>query len=643
MKRHIVTFYFTLFTASYTVTLSEIIPYQRIDFWLTLTDGVRLDCTKFIPTGNPPSGGWRCIIITHGYGLSKHYEMPYAESLAGSGYYTLVYSMRGQGLSEGESNFISMTEANDLKQVVQYVKNDLNTNDNRIAINGGSQGGIIPFMAACTGMQVRTIMPDMASPTQGSDWIENGCIKMVFLWTASYPPNIVRYNPTVSRFRSWILSSSTDKWDSLTTYLPQNRDFLNLVQNCQIPVLIQNAWQDRFFNTLGIIRCLDLLPQHNQKLYFGTMDGHGSDYNHGEEDYKSNIFTDWIDFHLRGINNDIMNPSRKYTYAVSHYPVKERNFWSWMRYHSPQWPPSSVQNIRFYFHPNNYLSNHAYSGSQAYLSFNNDILDPNVTMEYLVNTEFRGPIFNTKFRKNQIIFDSAPLIQDAIMVGTPSMFLYYSSTADNVCQFNVQLWEVKPNGEEKLVTRLNWTDRYYSANQIRQKFFNGQSYGHRFSQGNKIRIKITNLDNVPFLTPSGDTTDYFLRTNPFVLPVLKQATNRIYINNESRSYIDLPLMNYIIGITPISSEIPEKSVLYQNFPNPFNSKTKIRFDLSSSQHVTISVYDLSGREIQKLISNTLAPGKYEADWDSSVLPSGVYICVLKSGFVHETRKMILIK
>ncbi len=138
--------------------------YTRVDFMLTLTDGIKLDCTKFIPAGTPPAGGWPCALIVHGYGLTKFTEMPDAIDYANDGYYSFVYSMRGQGVSEGFSNFISTTEANDLKEVVQYMKNDANTNDNKIFIRGGSQGGIIPFMAVCTGLNVKTIFTDLASP-----------------------------------------------------------------------------------------------------------------------------------------------------------------------------------------------------------------------------------------------------------------------------------------------------------------------------------------------------------------------------------------------------------------------------------------------------------------------------------------------
>ncbi|MCC6865884.1 MAG: alpha/beta hydrolase, partial [Ignavibacteria bacterium] len=379
--------------------------YTQTDFWLTLSDGVRLDCSKFIPNDNPPAGGYPVAVICHGFGLTKYYEMPTAEKFADSGYYAVVYSMRGQGISEGMSNFISLTEANDLKQLITYIKNDANTNDDKIFVNGGSQGGIVPFMAVCTGLNIKTLITDLASPSAGSNWIENGGIKMTLLWSTSYNNTIVRYNPTVSRFRSWILANTKEKWDSLTYYLPQNRDFINLVENCQIPIFTENAWQDKFFNTYGMIQSAYILPYNNIKMYFGAMDGHGSDYIQEEEDYKDEVLNDWLEYHIDGIQNGVMDASTKFTYVSSKFPVSESK-WEWQRNFSPTWPPAGTENIKLYFHPGNTLQVYGYTGNFNEIAYNNDILDPNVSMNYLVNTEFRGPLFEAKFRKNVVNFDT---------------------------------------------------------------------------------------------------------------------------------------------------------------------------------------------------------------------------------------------
>ncbi len=621
------------------------IAYARVDFMLTLTDGIKLDCTKLIPSGTPPAGGWPCVLITHGFGLSKYTDLPEAQDYASNGYYSFVYSMRGQGISEGQSNFISMTEANDIKQVVQYMKNDVNTNDNKIVITGGSQGGIIPFMAVCTGMNVKTLITDLASPEQGSNWIENGGIKMTFLWSTGYTSNIVRYNPLVSRFKPWIYANTKEKWDSLAYYLPQNRDFLNLVGNCQIPILVENSWQDKFFNTLGMIRSAYILPYNNMKMYFGAMDGHGSDLVQAEEDYKDQVVSDWFDYHIHGIQNNVMDVSQKFTYAASRFPASESQ-WTWNRYHSPTWPPAGVQNVKLYFHPSNQLQVYGYGGAQTNVSYTNDVLDANVTMEYLVNTEFRGPLFDAKFQKNEIYFDTPALLQDAIMAGTPYAYLYYSSSANQICQYNMQIWDVRSNGTEKLVTRINWTDRDYSANQVKQKYVNGQSYSHVFRAGDKIRVKLTNLDNVPLYDLNGDTTDIFLRTNPFMLPSLKAGANKVYINNSSKSYIELPLINFVIGIKQVSTEIPERFNLLQNYPNPFNPRTKIKFSVPATgknNFVKIVVYDVTGRLITTLVDENFAPGSYEVDFNGDNYSSGVYFYRMITNDYSEVKKMVLVK
>lgn len=609
----------------------------QVDFTLNLPDGTHLDCTKFIPDGTPPSGGWPSIIICHGFGLSKEDDIDWASDLSNEDYYSLVYSMRGQGNSTGQSNLISTTEMNDLMQIVQYVKNESSTNDNKVSIIGGSQGGIIPYMAVCNGMNVRCIISDLASPEFATSWIENGSIKMTFLWSMSYTSANVRYNNLTSRFRPWILACDRqrDKWDSLAFYVPQNRDFLNKVSTCTVPVYFQNAWQDKFFNTLGAIKSASLLPTGNFKMYFGSMDGHGSDVYGEEIDYQANVINDWFEYWLKGVSNNVMSPGTKYTYASTTYP-EFFGGWTFERENSPSWPPAGVQNVRLYFHPTNQLLPYGYSGATSSVNFTNNVIDTSLTMLEAVNYEFTGSVFASKFQKQTLTFDTPALLQDAKLIGTPKVNLFYSSTA-NLCQYNFQIWEVRPNNQEKLVTRVNYTDRNYSANSIRQKTIDGMSHGHTFKAGDRIRIKITNLDNIAY--------DVLLRTNPHVLPVIKYGENKIYITGGNQSYIDLPMINFLIGIQNITTTIPQKFELYQNYPNPFNPSTKIKFDLpgSFSGNVMLRIFDVTGREVTTLVNQELRSGTYEVDWNAGIVSSGTYFYQLSTDKFTSVKKMVVVK
>lgn len=103
-----------------------------------------------------------------------------------------------------------------------------------------------------------------------------------------------------------------------------------------------------------------------------------------------------------------------------------------------------------------------------------------------------------------------------------------------------------------------------------------------------------------------------------------------------------------VGIHPISSIVPDVFVLYQNFPNPFNPVTHIKFDIPQSTgvgryNVRLIVYDVLGKEINTPLNEELNAGSYLIKFDGSNLSSGVYYYSLEMDNNRETRKFILLK
>ncbi|MFZ4591274.1 MAG: YCF48-related protein [Ignavibacteria bacterium] len=91
------------------------------------------------------------------------------------------------------------------------------------------------------------------------------------------------------------------------------------------------------------------------------------------------------------------------------------------------------------------------------------------------------------------------------------------------------------------------------------------------------------------------------------------------------------------------NEVPLEYKLYNNYPNPFNPSTNIRFSVLNSGIVKIAVYDLIGREVQTLVNEKLQPGIYETTFIGTELNSGVYFYrMITEGFT-ETKRMLLIK
>lgn len=83
--------------------------------------------------------------------------------------------------------------------------------------------------------------------------------------------------------------------------------------------------------------------------------------------------------------------------------------------------------------------------------------------------------------------------------------------------------------------------------------------------------------------------------------------------------------------------------LEQNFPNPFNPSTTLRYSLAVRGPVSLTVYDAAGREVGRLAEGVKEAGTHTIRFDAAGLPSGTYFCALSAGGGRVTRKMLLLK
>ncbi len=102
-------------------------------------------------------------------------------------------------------------------------------------------------------------------------------------------------------------------------------------------------------------------------------------------------------------------------------------------------------------------------------------------------------------------------------------------------------------------------------------------------------------------------------------------------------------INSVIGIDNINSLILNGFRIYQNFPNPFNPSTVIRYSLIENRVVKLTVFDALGKMISTLVNEKQNAGTYEVDFNGADLPSGVYFYTLTCGSNSVTRKMLLLK
>jgi hypothetical protein len=101
-------------------------------------------------------------------------------------------------------------------------------------------------------------------------------------------------------------------------------------------------------------------------------------------------------------------------------------------------------------------------------------------------------------------------------------------------------------------------------------------------------------------------------------------------------------------VTGVDPRVPGTNSLGQNYPNPFNPTTTIGYGLASQALVTISVYDINGKLVRTLVSDTKPAGRYTVDWDGrnqagNSVASGVYLSRMSAGSFVETKKLVLLK
>ena len=99
-----------------------------------------------------------------------------------------------------------------------------------------------------------------------------------------------------------------------------------------------------------------------------------------------------------------------------------------------------------------------------------------------------------------------------------------------------------------------------------------------------------------------------------------------------------------ISISDKSLEPPiTEYLLQQNFPNPFNTLTTIKYQVPFQANVTLKLYDILGREVSILVNEQKQAGRYEARFTDNNLTSGIYFYTLRAGNYTQTKKMILLK
>ncbi len=147
--------------------------------------------------------------------------------------------------------------------------------------------------------------------------------------------------------------------------------------------------------------------------------------------------------------------------------------------------------------------------------------------------------------------------------------------------------------------------------------------------------KTGDLDVITVANVDGDAADEIIYT---------QGYPRTDGTNDRMPIIVLDKQFTLLSVEKENDAIPTQFYLEQNFPNPFNPTTQIKFGITEASNIVLTVYDILGRQVAVLINNEyLIAGSYNVKFNAAGLTSGIYIYKLTAGNYTVSKKMQLLK
>jgi hypothetical protein len=153
-------------------------------------------------------------------------------------------------------------------------------------------------------------------------------------------------------------------------------------------------------------------------------------------------------------------------------------------------------------------------------------------------------------------------------------------------------------------------------------------------------------DKLDKSTHADSLTDAFLKANYNYNACTGEGSFGIHNTKLVQKFIGEAIALYTptaTAVSNISNTLPKQYSLSQNFPNPFNPTTQIRFSIPEASNVKLTIYDAVGREVGVLVNNYLTAGTYNYSWNAGSFASGIYFYRIEAKNFVMVKKMVLLK
>jgi predicted acyl esterase len=585
-----------------------------------MDDGIRLDITRYIPTGSPPSGGFPAVIFVHGLSGNKTKMDRNAQEYADSGYVTVTYSVRGQGNSEGLTTVFSTREQKDLERIIDWLADRPIVNAEKIGVSGASQGGYHSWFAGVNQMKVRAVAPENSTPVRVDAIARYGCYSMKVTAEMNYRQNL-RLDTLLYPLKKWLLA---DQYDSVRAVVNRGRYFDSTdVAASSAIYYMAGSWHDHVFPHNKVTGAFRVAPE-GSIMYLGVI-GHQSGYSFTEAKFREDIKHKFFAEILKGEDQDL----------DSFGPVMISLGPSWKHYNFKTWPPDAQKYQSYYMNSNGSLSQTFSESKTSSWYIQHQLKNPSYTWEEAIRGEFRS--VSKHFLQERRSWLSEPLTDTLKILGIPTAQIYAKGSAHRF-QINLQLYAEPPSGPPVYLSQISLGQRQNPDSTV-WHFMQGELViiGWEIPPGYSLRVDWTSINQT--------LTDTSLWTLPYWNADGKLS---IGLDAEHPASINIPVLMKQETSIDLENSLNDINLslemkLFQNFPNPFNPKTTISFSMNKKEYVSLKIYDIMGCEKAVLIDKTMKPGPHKIEFYSDECSSGIYFICLNTPSFSQTRKMILIK
>jgi len=206
--------------------------------------------------------------------------------------------------------------------------------------------------------------------------------------------------------------------------------------------------------------------------------------------------------------------------------------------------------------------------------------------------------------------------------------------------------------QQQIKVAIREDSTYSTPNFLWDLGWNGSSYSESF--GGREYIYIINEEYDEEYSSYLDGSLHGVFDNMYTIrPEYQIDSTLSYLQNESDMYISCNKSNGIYDVYMFTWDIPTniQSVninpktfsVYPAYPNPFNPSTKIRYNLPKRSKVTITIYNINGQVVDRLVNQQQEPGFYSVNWDARNFSSGVYIYRIKADGFSAVKKCVMMK